>query len=151
MTAINHALTGAAIGLLVGEPLVAVPAALASHYVCDIIPHFKVNLPDEILLRKRSYRTYLITEATLCLLLVVVLTLLRPRHWLLADICAFVATSPDMLSFKRYRTVRSGQAHHRGWYGKFTKRIQWFERPIGWVVEATWALAALTIIAEIVR
>lgn len=146
MTAINHALTGTVIGLLVGQPLVAVPAAVASHYVCDVLPHFGTGLPARTVIRTNRFRDYLIVEAGLCFLLVVCLASFRPEHWLLAAICAFAAAAPDLLSINRYLKMRRGLKWQPGRYSNFAHRIQWFERPIGAVVEAAWSVAAIIII-----
>lgn len=39
MRAINHTITGATIGALIQNPVIALPIALISHLVLDIIPH----------------------------------------------------------------------------------------------------------------
>lgn len=151
MTATNHALTGAVIGLIVGEPLVALPAALASHFICDVIPHFGRALPPQINLRTKSFRNYLIVEFCLCVLLVICLAIFRPEHWLLASVCAFLATSPDLLSINRYLKTRRGEHWKHNAYSKFTCDIQWFERPIGAVVEAAWFAAAIIVLVPFFR
>ncbi len=151
MTAINHALTGTVIGLVVGEPLIALPAALASHFVCDAIPHFGVNVPDEVKLKARSFRDYLIAEAVLCFLLVVGLAVLQPQNWLLAALCAFLAASPDFASANRYFKVRGDHPWQPSFYSNFAQSIQWFERPIGATVEAAWFIAAIIIIIPFLR
>lgn len=151
MTATNHALTGAVIGLVVGQPLIAVPAALASHFVCDALPHFKVNLPDKILLKTRGFRNYLIADASLCVLLVIALAIFQPQHWLLASVCAFLATSPDLLWINKYLKTRRGQHWKRSAFGKFAGNIQWFQRPIGAVVEIAWFAAGVTILLPFFR
>lgn len=147
MTAVNHALTGAAIGLLTGEPLVALPAALMSHYICDALPHFGTGLADKIVLKTNAFRNYLMAEAALCAMVVAVLTVLRPSHWVLAAACAFVAAAPDLLSINRYWNVRHGRAWQPGAYTKFASRIQWFERPVGALVEAAWFVAVMAVLA----
>jgi hypothetical protein len=151
MTAINHALTGTVIGLLVGQPLLAVPLAVGSHYVCDALPHFGTGLPDKVVLKSNKYRDYLAVEAGLCFLLVVGLVGFRPEHWLLAAICAFAAAAPDLLSINKYLTIRRGRRWQPGRYVRFASRIQWFERPIGAVVEVAWFVAALVIIIPFLR
>lgn len=65
MTATNHALTGAAIGLLVGEPLIAVPAAIASHFICDALPHYGRVGPDSKTIGSKGFRNYLLSDAAL--------------------------------------------------------------------------------------
>lgn len=151
MTAINHALTGAVIGLVIGEPLAAVPAALASHFVCDAIPHFKRNVPPKKLLRSNWFRNYLHLDAGLCILLVLCLAILQPQHWLLAAVCAFTATSPDLLWINKYLKTRRGEHWKRNAFLAFAGNIQWFERPIGGVVEVAWFAAAITILVPFLR
>lgn len=151
MTAVNHALTGTVIGLVVGEPLVAIPAALASHFVCDALPHFGSNLPQAARLKTNNFRNYLVLEAALCFLLVVGLAIFQPQHWLLAAVCAFLATSPDLLWINKYLKVRRGKNWKRNAYERFAGGIQWFERPVGAVVEIAWFAAAIVIIIPFVR
>jgi hypothetical protein len=146
VTAINHALTGAAIGLVVGEPLIALPAALASHYICDALPHWTPDTPPDKRLRSSAFRNYLIAEALLCFALVVVLALTRPEHWALAAVCAFVAASPDLLWIPRYIKTLSGKQWKPSAYSKFALNIQWFTKPVGAVVEIVWFIAAIVII-----
>jgi hypothetical protein len=151
VTATNHALTGAIIGLVVGQPLIALPAALLSHFVCDAIPHFGSALPPEANLRRNSFRNYLVVEFCLCVTLVACLAIFQPQHWFLASVCAFLATSPDLLSMNGYLKVRRGQHWKRNAYSVFAKKIQWFEKPIGAVVEVAWFTAALIILVPLMR
>ncbi|HEX5744175.1 MAG TPA: hypothetical protein VFX84_01870 [Candidatus Saccharimonadales bacterium] len=146
MTATNHALTGAFIGLAVGQPAVAVPAALVSHFLCDAIPHWTPDTPPDRRLRSNSFRNYLIADASFCFLLVAVLAAVRPDQWFLAAICAFVATSPDFLWIPRYVKTRVGKRWRPNLYSRFALGIQWFSRPIGAVVEAAWFVAAILLI-----
>src|SRR5487761_1750853 len=112
MRAINHALTGAFIGLVVGEPLVAVPVAVASHYVMDAIPHYGNNRTQKARLqhvRGLLFRRLPYVDALLCGVLVLVMATDRPLHWFLAAVCAFAAAAPDLLSFNLYRRVLAGK------------------------------------------
>src|SRR5436305_4998475 len=106
MTATNHALTGAIIGFVVGQPWLAVPVAIASHFVCDALPHFGSSQPEKSRLRSTRFRNYLLVEAALCGLLVLGLFVVHPWHWWLAAICAFSAAAPDFLWIKRYLIAR---------------------------------------------
>ncbi len=151
MTAVNHALTGTLIGLLIGQPLAAIPLAVASHFICDALPHFGTGLPKKVVLKSWAFRDYLFAEAFLCFLLVVVLAILRPQHWLLAAVCAFAAASPDFVSAKGYLKVRRGLDYQPGRYVKFASDIQWFERPIGAVVEVAWFAGCVILIAPFLR
>lgn len=151
MTAINHALTGAIIGLVVGEPLIALPAALISHFVCDALPHFGSADSPAKRLRTNNFRNYLILEFCLCVLLVVCLAVFQPQHWFLASVCAFLATSPDLLWINKYLKLRRGKRWKRNAYEKFAGNIQWFEKPIGAVVEVAWLVAGLIILIPFLR
>jgi len=147
MRAINHAMTGALIGLVSGQPVVAVPAALASHFVMDAIPHHGSGQPDGETLRSAWFAWLLVIDTLLCVLLVVILGLKQPQHWPLAAVCAFVAASPDFLSANRYFKTLRHQSVRLSRPVQWTRRIQWFERPIGALVEAAWFFAAAVLLA----
>lgn len=48
MIELPHALVGAAIAAKVGNPYIALPLALASHFVLDVVPHWNPHLNREI-------------------------------------------------------------------------------------------------------
>lgn len=148
MTATNHALTGALIGLTVHSPLLALPLALLSHLVCDAIPHF--GMPNDGWIAGTAFRRYLICDAILCIVLVSFLALSGTANWLLASLCAFVATSPDLLSIGRFRNARAGRPLTQNALQRFLKKIQWFEKPIGAAVELAWAAGAILLLSVII-
>jgi hypothetical protein len=143
--AINHALTGAAIGVTVHNPYVAVPAALVSHLICDVIPHFGTKHLDVIKTRKFTYA--LIIDAVLCGGLVLALFLSGTQYWFLASVCAFVAAAPDFISIRRFITVHRNRKFTPNRLERFLSAIQWFERPIGAVVEVAWFVTFAFVLA----
>ena len=149
MTATNHALTGALIGLSLHQPLLAIPAAFVSHYALDALPHadgyFKVGT--------KSFRKYLLVEASLCALLVVILALYRPAYWWLGAICAFTAASPDFMWIKSFVAQQKGKAELKPklWFVKLHAKVQWFARPIGIVVELAWLAGAVSLLAIVIE
>lgn len=145
MTATNHALTGALIGLSSGNPSLAVPAALVSHFICDALPHFGAGKKS---INQTWFSYLLAAEAGICFLIVAVLFLLKPEHWLLGAVCAFVATSPDFMWVKSYLHAKQGlgPVKHTSAVLRFHAWIQWFERPIGIVFEVAWAVLALILL-----
>lgn len=152
MRAINHALTGAIIGLTVSEPVVAVIAALVSHYVLDMMPHYSSKTDNKPkLLRSTLFKRLLYADAIGCIGLVLLLGVDRPLHWVLAAFCAFVAAAPDFLSINRYRTALKNKRWKAGWYTAWASRIQWFERPIGAVVEVAWFAAGVIVLLPFLR
>lgn len=142
MTAPNHALTGAIIGLTVTDPYVAMPLAFLSHFACDAIPHYDPpgDNNQERLGSKRFIMEQLVAGAILCFLLVVCLALTRPQHWVAAAVCAFLAASPDLFWIPRFvHRLRTGQDKPpKWWLLKFHARIQWKTGPSLWWVEAIW-------------
>ena len=149
MIAINHALTGALIGLVSGQPLVALPAALLSHFVCDALPHYGNSKGNDTYLRSKTFATQLTVDISLCFALVLVLFVVQPQHWLLASFCAFIATSPDFAWLPGYIRSRRGGSYKvpgQNWAVKAASTIQWFERPIGGVVEAAWGTGAIVLL-----
>lgn len=144
MTATNHAMTGALIGLSVHQPWLAIPAAFVSHYVLDAFPHgdgfFKIN--------SRAFTNYLLVEAWLCGLLVLILALYQPEYWWLAALCAFAAASPDFMWVKAYWLQKRGHKKPKPklWFVKLHAKVQWFAKPIGAVVEVTYAALAISLL-----
>lgn len=151
MTATNHAITGATIGLLITAPVVVIPLAIASHFVCDIIPHFGANGDDNLWIKSKAFKAMLIVDALACLVLVGIIIGLRPNHWLLACVCAFAATSPDLLWLNRFIRNQLGKSWKPSLISKFAGSIQWFQRPIGAIVEATWAISGIIVLSIIIR
>lgn len=151
MTATNHAITGAVIGLVVGQPLIALPAALVSHFICDALPHFRSAQKGESFLRAKWFASYLVAEVILCAIIVIIFAYVRPLHWQLAVLCAFVAAAPDLASYERFKKARQHRLYKPGAYVRFASKIQWFERPIGAVVEIAWFIAGIVILLPFFR
>jgi hypothetical protein len=148
MTAANHALTGAAIGLIITQPAVAIPVALLSHFVCDAIPHFRSSLPEKQLFQANWFKKYLVAEAIIVFVILGIIASVQPANWLLAVVCASIAVAPDLLSMNRFFKVSNNKRWRPGAYVRFASRIQWFERPIGAVVEAAWFIAGVAILSS---
>lgn len=150
MTATNHALTGAIVGLTIQQPPLAIALALLSHFVLDVLPHYGSSLPDEVVLKKKSFRNYLVIEALLCLTLVIMLRLGNPEYWFIPTTCAFLAAAPDLFSINMYLKLSAGKPWKPNLYTRFTTAIQWFQRPIGAVVEVVWCASAVVLLAKLV-
>lgn len=151
MTAINHALTGAAIGLAVSNPAVALPLAFLSHFVCDAIPHYDApGTAAERIASKRLIYEQIVAGAVLCFLLVVVLFIARPHHWFIVALAAFLAASPDLLWIPRWIEARrtGTDPGPRGWFRQFHHKIQWKTGPKFVWLEAVWFVCFATFVAS---
>jgi hypothetical protein len=144
MTAPNHALTGAFIGLTISNPVLALPLAFLSHFVCDAIPHYDPPAPDKSALfrSKRFVWEFLILGAIGCLALVVLLAWAKPHHWLQAAICAFLAASPDLFWLPRYLSVRrtGKEQPTKNAFLRFHAKVQWLTGPRLFWLESVWFL-----------
>jgi hypothetical protein len=150
MTATNHALTGAIIGTLLVNPLVAVPLAVVAHFALDAIPHFGRGAEA---MKDTTFAKMLLADATLCVILAGIIAIAHPTHWPWTIVAAFACTSPDLMWAKRYLSAKkSGTVPKpKGPLQAFHSKIQWFERPIGAVVEIAWAGAAIFILATLLH
>lgn len=150
MTATNHALTGAIIGLTVQQPLLALSLALLSHFVLDSTPHYT---DSKLKITSSAFNKMLIVDIMLCLLLALFLTIARPEHWFLACWCAFLATSPDLMWLPHYARARMGKAWHEPTYAlaRLHAGIQRYTNPRGWILEAAWAIGCLGLLAKLVN
>lgn len=141
MRAINHALTGAVIGIVSANALVAIPASFASHFVLDVIPHHNTKGGD---MTSTKFAVILTIDGLLCVALAIVLAIWRPAHWPLAIVGAFLAMSPDFMWVPKYlRAKRHLPAVAPRGIAKFHADIQWFQRPIGGSVELAWFMTAV--------
>lgn len=149
MTATNHAVTGAVIGLLPVQPVLAVALAFLSHFICDALPHFGITDGTTKFLRSQRFLNMLVADMVLCVALVVVLASAQPQHWLLASVCAFVATVPDMAWLPGYIRARRGKQFRQrpNAFMRFAANIQWFEKPIGLAVEIAWFVTGSLILS----
>ncbi|MEO6513798.1 MAG: hypothetical protein ABIR37_03850 [Candidatus Saccharimonadales bacterium] len=152
MTATNHALTGAIIGLSVGNPFLAIVLAFASHFALDALPHYGPSKPD---IGGKGFRNYLILDVGLCVLLVLVLALSGADHWILASICAFAATSPDAMWVPDFLRARRGQKERnfagRSVLVRIHAFVQWYQKPLGAITEVAWFSGAVAVLQSLAR
>ena len=146
MRAINHALTGAVIGVMVSVPEVAIPMALVSHFALDTVPHFGIDRQKDI--TRSWFQKLLILDAFLCVTLVAIIVTVRPKGWLLIAVCAFVAAMPDFMLIPRfYRAKRYGNTSSTTHYAlmRFHDDLQ-TEKPAGAVLELLWLPAMVLLL-----
>jgi hypothetical protein len=149
LIALNHALTGAIIGLGISDPLLALPIAFGSHFICDALPHFGMEgkMSDDVWIKSMTFKRMLIADAIGCTVLVLVLTITKPHHWFLACVCAFLATSPDFLWINMFIKNRQNKPWKPSLFSKFASNIQWFQRPSGAIIELIWFSGCLIVIS----
>ncbi len=137
MLLVNHALTGALLGLVIEPAGLIVPAAFGSHFALDALPHFGHREPN--IFHRTWIRTGVLDGAATVLALAVVCLTWPQRlpHVLLG---VGFAILPDLVYVPEVLFRR----RLSGWFGRLHARIQWAEIPTGWVIEAVWAFVVVT-------
>lgn len=138
MNALNHALSGAIIAVLVPAPMIPLIAVLA-HFVLDAFPHAKT--PDNILdALKRPFAYVFYSDIVLTFAATAFAWYLFPDKLLLILIGVFFAILPDLLWFF------NGKVAWLKLYFKFATWIQWGERPWGWSLEILYSMIFVVVL-----
>jgi hypothetical protein len=141
MIGFNHALTGALIAHFLPLPL-ALPAALASHFVLDAMPHY--GLPHHHRDSSRFWKIFFTIDAlaTLSLAIFAIAT----HHYVIL-LGGFVAVVPDFIWVGRVlRTHSFDLSNNTNWFTRWHAGIQRLERPWGKWVEFPVAFALFYIV-----
>lgn len=132
MQALNHVAFGALVGAAVHEPAIALPIALASHFVMDAIPHYGEDPATAPGTNGYHWRT--LGDAAASLLFIAGVVALQPANLALILGCIFLATLPDLL----WPIALHIKHHGALWdFFKFHKHIQHEDRQF-WPVEVIW-------------
>ncbi len=149
MNTLSHATIGATIALVTKEPLIALPLAFASHFVADTLPHF--GYPGgggygELFKRKLAIFSLGYDVIGICILLVLIA---EQPWWVFAAV--IFAVSPDfMWAYRYFWHERKGRVPPSWRIVKFHQGIQWFEKPIGLLVEVPLSIVLLVLISRLV-
>lgn len=145
MTATNHALTGAAIAAVIRQPLLAFPLAFMSHFLCDALPHFGINMKFG---SKQMY-AWLIIDGLAALGFAIALLSIGVATPVVLAIAGFLAMSPDLAwLFYGMRGVL-GEIDKLDILSRFHSRIQWYQKVPGLAVEGIWATLMFLIILRV--
>jgi hypothetical protein len=99
MTATGHALVGTVIAAKVGNPALAIPIAIASHFLCDALPHWDTGYHRAQNSKKRFIVTSAIDVVLGFVLSYLLIVLFFPTTSLLyAFLIIIMAQLPDWLT-----------------------------------------------------
>lgn len=132
MIGLNHALTGAAIGLAIQKPLLVIPLAFASHFLLDMLPHFGGHVYQW---GHRHFNKIIAVDGIVTLLAIILIIFTAPSLTLPIMLGVFFAMLPDALLVPYY--MRGKKPH---WFHDFHLKIQWYEKPPGVIVEGLYLL-----------
>ena len=149
MTGLNHAVTGATVAAAINRPILALPAALASHFLVDMIPHWNYKVHGGVKGRIKVMTVDLFLS--LSLLVVLALTV-NAQPWIVFA-GGILAISPDIMWLEFFLTGRpSIKGNPRRLINKvrqFHMWIQWSETSWGIIVEAIWFVLMLSLIYQL--
>ncbi len=151
MTGANHVLTGAVIGAVIKEPVVAIPLAFASHFALDSLPHFGFSSWEQRTKYKRLLEIVLLIDGIMLAAVISVL-LNASVNWLIV-VCAFAAVSPDLVWVYRYIVPEKFgklKPSDGNRFTQFHKNIQKREFPRGFIIEYIAFVTLLTAIIKLV-
>lgn len=149
MMATSHAITGAAIAVVVGEPVLALPLAFASHFLLDALPHIGLDEFGGHLKKKKLFHSILIIDALLLALFLLFL-LFSGVSWLVFA-CVFLAGSPDFVWAYRYvvqEKLGAQKQHAKNAFNRFHSKIQWSQTLRGAYLEVPYAFTLLYIVTQ---
>jgi hypothetical protein len=134
MRAINHTVTGAVVGAAIGNPWLALPAALLSHFVLDIIPHSGDTDGTSL-----YFKLELAVDAALGAAFLLTIAILQPEQWLLLIACGVLGAAPDLWWLPYWIwELKEGKPRKLDKLGKLMGDIQWSQTKPGYIVEAIW-------------
>jgi hypothetical protein len=149
MTGLNHALTGALVAATINRPVIALPAALLSHFVVDAVPHWNYELKPHI--ARRQLVMFADLALSLALLLVLAATVDANPYLVIAG--GLLGILPDTMWLRYFIT---GRPSIHGSPKRLINRIrqfhfwiQWSETSKGFFVELLWFPLMLWLIYQI--
>lgn len=89
-----HVAVGAALGAVIGNPLVVVPLSIISHFVLDAVPHWQETLAPYQPTKKTFIRIPI--DVTIGLIVVLLALQAQPQHALAIWLGAVFASAPDL-------------------------------------------------------
>jgi len=168
MRASIHALTGAALALAIRRPEAAIPAAFASHFLLDLIPHYnppgriKQNFKNHeesysLAFENKTFQYIFAIDMVLFVTVLILLPLITPAGLspLTVFICAILGAAPDFQGGASFLLRKSGLLPHKNkdkdWFSRFHIACQLMERPWGIYVELVWLAFIVWVIAKLIR
>lgn len=145
MTATNHTLTGALVGLTIHQPLLAIPLAFLLHFVLDALPHY--GLADHV---SHKFKVTLGIDMLFALCVLLLLFVVRPDFWLLAIVCGVACASPDLMWFPHWlRELMDKKRHPFNFIERFHAKIQKYETSKNYPYEIVWFGLGMYLLARV--
>lgn len=138
MRAINHTVTGAVVGAAIGNPWLALPVALLSHFVLDMIPHSGGSSHTSLF-----FKLELVADAALSAAFLLAIVVLQVDQWPLLVACGILGAAPDLWWLPYWIRDLQGKPRKLDRAGRLMAAIQWSETKAGYIVEFIWFIGSL--------
>lgn len=143
MIMINHLITGAAIALVVKEPVLMLPLAFVSHFVLDSLPHYGERGSDHEF--KHDKLTWALIAIDMLASATFAFWLLEGRHYQML-LGAATAYLPDTAwTFRMVKYKLTGKVGPRSAFSRFHGNLQ-NEFSRGYAVELGYLITALVLL-----
>lgn len=133
------------IASVVRQPLLVLPLAFASHFICDTIPHFGIAMK----FGSKAMYAWLTVDgiAAICFGLLLLLYGVADPHLLF--VAGFTAMSPDLAWL--YYGLRGDHTkiHTHDYLSRFHAKIQWYQKVPGIGIEIFWAALMVAVIIKV--
>ncbi len=145
----NHVMTGAVIGSVVVNPVLALPVAVMAHFALDALPHHGID--DH---KSTKFLYVLSIDAGLAAAVLISVIILQPQNWLLIVLCGIACASPDLMWLPRWvNELRGKPAKPFGRIARFHAWVQWAERETWWglVAEFVWFCLMFVMLSQTLK
>jgi hypothetical protein len=142
MTGLNHAVTGAVIATAVKNPAIALPAALLSHFVVDVLPHWDYKL------RSATQLGLIVRLLDLSLSLALLVALSLTTSTAVVFLAGFLAILPDFMWWNFFLHGKPDRADTNSLLHilrRFHLKIQRSETGAGILFELVWFVVMVII------
>jgi hypothetical protein len=144
MLALNHALFGSIIAVTLKQPALVVPAAAASHFALDVLPHFGNS--ESFGRHSKSYYRVIKADGIATIATGLCLIVLWPQMGKIIFLGGFSAIAPDLLWPLAAKTKPDSLL---GKYFRLHKAIQLSETRKGIIFEIAWLGVFLSALVSI--
>ena len=146
MTGLNHAVTGALVAASINKPILALPAALLSHFAVDMIPHWNYKIKGDL------QQLAMMMDLTLLLSVLLILSVTVDGSTRLIIAGGFLGILPDAMWLPELLKGKQPKIDGKSLWLRLRRlhsKIQWSETSNGIYVEIVWLMATLFLIYKL--
>ena len=148
MTGLNHAITGATVAAAINRPWVALPAAFASHFIVDMLPHWDHKVPGG----PKDQQVAMAVDLTLSVSLLIILAVSVQATPLVIFLGGILAITPDIMWVDYLFSGQKIKYSKKGLLGRMREyhhKIQWSETKNGLYFEIFWFIFMFFLIFKV--